>query len=159
MNKEPDEFPGISGRCLCAITGMQPQKRSYWADKGMLERRRRYRQHDLIEQVVLSRLLLFLPKGDVSVAWRQIRPKLNREIPSDLYFAIWDPAKKSGAVAHRAKEIVELVRHGRSVHVVPLAEEIREARDAYLHEAAIWEEKRTRTSRPRQSERGRRARE
>jgi hypothetical protein len=141
MGHKADTFPGLSARRLCAITGVLPQTRDTWADRQLLDRKGLYNQLDAIEQIVLAQLLKDLPKGDVQIAWPQVREDLHRQVPGGLASVIWDPKPRLASLANTEAEIVELVRHGREVFVVPVADLIDQTRQSYQTEVAAWKSK------------------
>lgn len=147
MTVSSDEFPGVSGRRLCRITNVLPQTRVTWVQRNLLATKAAYGQVDVVEQVVLKELLSSLPKGDVSVAWEQLRPTLRDTIPVESLTVVWDPTHLQAQLTADAAAIGHAVRHGRPSYAIPVGEAIVLARSAYKAEAKAFAARRRRRPR------------
>src|SRR4051794_13377431 len=100
MRQKSDTFAGLSANKLCLLTGVLPQTRDTWVRRRLLQARERYGQLDLIEQTVIKALLNSIPKGQVSFAWRTVRPQLRDFVAGERAALLWDPETQTALVTH-----------------------------------------------------------
>ena len=134
MPRRSDASARISASRLCEISGVLRQTRDKWAQRGLLRSGEDYDELDLVELVVLNLLFATLRKSHVPIAWDHIRPSLREAVPREGMTLVWDPQRRSAAVAFDADAIVSLARQGRPVWVLELGDVVERARDAYRRE-------------------------
>jgi hypothetical protein len=136
MARRADDERSITRSRVCEIGGVNRQTRDKWAARGLLLNRDRCGELDLVELVVLSTINRTIRKGHVPIAWNQVRAKLREGLPTSGLTLVWDVQARKAEFARDERAIVDLVRHGRPVHVIDLAAPIDAARRAFRNELA-----------------------
>lgn len=134
MPMPSDNKPGLSASRVCKLTGVRPQTRDTWVRRGLLRTAERYGELDVIEQAVLKALLSLLPKSDVPLVWRELRPTLRLSTGHSDLLAAWDTQRRDVVITSTSNELSAAVRHGRPVFVIPLGDIVLEARRVYRAE-------------------------
>jgi hypothetical protein len=124
----------LPARRLCALTGVAPQTRQEWADRGLLARKKRYGQLDLVEQSVLAIVLRTIPKGEVAVAWEQVRPELRSLVPTPDLVLVWDPKDRRATLVRGDVAVARSVLLGRPVYAIAIGDDLVRAREAFQAE-------------------------
>ena len=134
MTKKSDTFARLSASRICALTGVRPQTRDAWVERGLLRRAEAYGELDVIEQTVVKALLTTVPKSQVDLVWQETRPRLRESVGDAARTLVWDPNVRRVTITMTETELGAAVRHGRPVHALPLGELVLEARRVYRAE-------------------------
>lgn len=121
----------LSARRVCTLTGVRPQTRDTWVDRGLLSSANDYGELDVIEQAIVKELLSSLPKSDVRIVWDDVRAHLHNSLIAPEAIVVWDPSARLVEVLSDDTGLRAAVCHGRAVHVLPLGELVADARRAY----------------------------
>jgi uncharacterized protein YheU (UPF0270 family) len=124
----------LSARRVCALTGVRPQTRDTWVDRGLLRSGADYGELDVIEQAIVKQLLGNLAKADVRSVWEELREHLRSSLIAPEAMVVWDVAARVVEVVTDGAELRRAVCHGRPVHVLPLGQLVADARRAYRQE-------------------------
>jgi hypothetical protein len=134
MATKSDRFARLTASRVCALTGVRPQTRDTWVNRGLLRSAMTYGELDVIEQAVVKALLATLPKSHVDFVWHEARPCLRGRVITAATDLVWDPQVRRVSVTTAASKLRAAVRHGRPVHVIPLGELVVGARAVYRAE-------------------------
>lgn len=148
MARKADDFAGLSANRLCVLTGVRPQTRGAWKDRGLLRDAQFYGQLDLIEQAVVKALLETIPKGQVEFVWHEVRPRLRDFVAGPRAALVWDAETQTACVTRTDAELSDAVRHGRPVYVIPLGELVARARKRWQTEVSAARRARSSKRRP-----------
>lgn len=138
MARKADSFPGLSASALCSLTGVRPQTRETWVQRGLLRSSKKYGELDVIEQAVVKALLATLPKSQVDRVWHELRSCLRRVVHQNAVW-VWDPEARVASEATGGDELREAVVHGRPVYAIPVGRIAVEARRVYRAEVTAHE--------------------
>jgi uncharacterized protein YheU (UPF0270 family) len=134
MEPNPDR---LSANRICVLTGVNPQTRDTWVGRELLRDADDYGELDVIEQTVVKAMLAALPKGDVDLVWREVRPYLRHTLVSAAVALVWDREGRRVEIAEDDAALRAAVCHGHALHALPLGELVAEARRIYRAEVEV----------------------
>jgi hypothetical protein len=138
MARKTDSFPGLSASAVCSLTGVRPQTRETWVQRGLLRSSKKYGELDVMEQAVVKALLATLPKSQVDHVWHELRSRLRRVVHQNAVW-VWDPEARVASEATGGDELHDAVVHGRPVYAIPVGRIAVEARRVYRAEVTAHE--------------------
>ena len=131
MARNPDGQTGLSEALLCEVVGCSPQLRRTWIKRGLLASTRGpLGELDALELATLSRLQEALGPRDCGLVWSSVRQLLRDELVRGRWDLVVDLQYKTASVARDDEAVAKSVRHGRSVRVLPLGDELAPLVDA-----------------------------
>lgn len=132
----------IPENLACEIAGLAPSKRRDWVKKGLLDQpttKAKLSELQVVHLALVRELHDQLGPRDGGIVWLELQQLITERLPVGHFDIVVDLGYREVRIVTDANEIPRLVRTGRALRVIPLADLVGRVREAYRRVAASKE--------------------
>jgi hypothetical protein len=124
----------LAENLACHIAGLTPQKRRDWVKKGLLDQvstSARLTELQVVQLALVRELHDVLGARDAGVVWIELRKQLEARLPVGRLDVVVDLGYREVTLVSVQEDLVQAVRTGRAICVIPIDDLITRVREAF----------------------------